>query len=168
MKEYCNRKKIRLNGYDYSKNGYYYITVCTKNRQPLFWKNIVGADIIRPNSCSKTKYFPELSEYGKIADTAIKEIPLYYSNVRIDEYVIMPDHLHMILEISNDENGRMISAPTTVMTIVGQMKRWVSKKIGSSIWQKSFYEHIIRNDTDYQEIKSYIINNPLYYSFQKE
>lgn len=169
MKEYCNRKKIRLNGYDYSKNGYYYITVCTKSRQPLFWKTNVGADIIRPGCCSNTIKFPRLSEYGETVETAIKNIPLHYSNVRINEYVIMPDHLHMILEISNDdENGRIISAPTTVMTIVGQMKRWISKKTGFTIWQKSFYEHIIRNDKEYQEIKSYITNNPLYLSYKNK
>ncbi len=80
----------------------------------------------------------------------------------IDEYVIMHDHIHLILKIANDgENGRMISAPTkTRMTVIGQ-KRWVSKEIGFPIWQKSYYEHIIRDENDYIEKAQYMLNNPL-------
>jgi len=72
----------------------------------------------------------------------------------------MPDHIHMILIISDNENGRMISAPTKPLsTVVGQMKRWVSKEIGFSVWQKSYYEHIIRDDADYMIKAEYIKNN---------
>lgn len=94
---------------------------------------------------------------------AIKAIPRHYPHMKIDEYVIMPDHIHLILVISNDGNsGRMISAPTkTVMTVIGQMKRWVSKEIDFSVWQKSYYEHIIRDENDYNEKAQYILNNPL-------
>ena len=86
------RKNIRLKDFDYSQNGYYYVTICTKDRKNLFWES-VGADIIRPN----------LSEYGKIVNTAINAIALHYPNMKIGEYVIMPDHIHMILIISNNE-----------------------------------------------------------------
>ena len=77
----------------------------------------------------------------------------------------MPNHIHMILVIVGVDTihpqttGRIISAPT-VSVIVGQMKRWVSKQIGFSCWQKSFYEHIIRNENEYQKICEYIENNP--------
>lgn len=157
MIELPRRKQIRLKEFDYSQNGYYFVTVCTKSRQPLFWSD-VGADSIRP--C--------LSEYGKIADTAINAIPQHYSNIIIDEYVIMPDHIHLIIKILNDENdGRIISAPTrSIMTIIGQMKRWVSKNVGFSIWQKSYYEHIIRDENDYNEKAQYIINNPMKYQLK--
>jgi len=79
------------------------VTVCTKNRQPLFW-NPVGADIIRPN----------LSEYGKIVENALNAIPVHYPTINVDEYVIMPDHVHMILIVmsDDDESGQIISAPT--------------------------------------------------------
>lgn len=152
MNEFPKRRQIRLKNYDYSQNGYYFITICTKHGTPSFWEP-VGADIIRPN----------LSKYGKIADTAINAISLCYPSVNVDEYVIMPDHIHLILIISNGENnGRIISAPTkTLMTVIGQMKRWVSKQIGFSIWQKSYYEHIIRDENDYMTKAQYIINNPL-------
>jgi len=152
MNELPKRKQVRLKDYDYSQNGYYFITVCTKDRKLLFWES-VGADIIRPN----------LSNYGKIVDRAINAISSHYPNMKVDEYVIMPDHIHLILKISNDDkNGRIISAPTkTIMTVVGQMKRWVSKEIGFSVWQKSYFEHIIRDENDYIEKAQYILNNPL-------
>lgn len=165
MNELPKRKQIRLKNYDYSQNGYYFITVCTKDRQPLFWKS-VGADIIRPKINQESIV---LSKYGKITDTAINAIPLHYPNMKIDKYVIMPDHIHLILIISNDEtNGRIISAPTkSIPTIIGQMKRWVSKQIGFSIWQKSYYEHIIRNENDYIQIVEYISNNPLKFELER-
>ncbi len=151
MNELPKRKPLRLENYDYSQNGYYFITICTKDRQSLFWQ-FAKADITHPN----------LSEYGKIADEAINAIPSHYSYAKIDKYVIMPDHIHLMLVISNEENGgRMISPPTKpIATIIGQMKRWVSKKIGFPIWQKSYYEHIIRDDNDYIKKAEYILNNP--------
>lgn len=158
--DYPKRKPIRLKDYDYSQNGAYFITICTKDRQPLLWKSIpikcksVGADIIRPNDI-------ELNEYGTIAETAICSISKYYPNCNVDKYVIMPEHIHMILML-NDANGRIISAPTkSIKTIIGQMKRWVSKEIGFSIWQKSFYDHVIRDEADYITKWEYIENNPL-------
>ena len=72
----------------------------------------------------------------------------------------MPNHIHMILFIPCD-NGRMISSPTSILTAVGQMKRYVSKKIGESIWQKSFHDHIIRDKNDYEKISKYIYENPM-------
>ena len=149
MTELPKRKNIRLKDFDYSQNGYYYVTICTKDRKNLFWES-VGADIIRPN----------LSKYGKIVNTAINAISTHYPNIKIGEYVIMPDHIHMIMIISNDENGRMISAPTKPLsTVIGQMKRWVSKEIGFSVWQKSYYDHIIRDESDYMVKAEYIMNN---------
>jgi len=156
MNQLPKRKQIRLPHYDYSQNGYYFITICTKDRQPILseihpndLQNHVGADIIRP----------KLTKYGEIVEKAIKTIPLHYPNFKIDQYVIMPDHVHFILII---ENGRMISAPTkTIMTVIGQMKRWASKESGISLWQKSYFEHIIRDEADYLEKTEYILNNPL-------
>ena len=152
MSEFTKRKQIRLKNYDYSQNGYYFITICTKDKQSLFWEEKHG-------NCIN----PQLSEYGKIAGEAINSISSHYPNVKIDKYVIMDNHIHMILVImANDDinNGQIISAPT-IMRVVGQMKRWISKQIGFSIWQKSFYEHVIRSDSDYKIKAEYIMNNPL-------
>jgi REP element-mobilizing transposase RayT len=103
-----------------------------------------------------------LSTIGKTVEQSILQIADHYKNVVVDKYCIMPDHIHMILRIESDINGRMISAPT-VSTAVGSMKRWASKQIGRPIWQKSFYDHGIRNQQDYDEIWQYIDNNPLKY-----
>ena len=148
------RKPIRIENYDYSTPGTYFITVCTANREKIFWDG-VGADIIRPENVP-------LSIAGKIMEQGILQISEHYKNVSVDKYCVMPDHIHFILRIESDIDGRMVSAPT-VSTVVGSMKRWVSRQIGRSIWQKSFYDHGIRNQQDYDEIWAYIDNNPLKY-----
>ena len=90
------------------------------------------------------------------------QIPEHYGNVTVDKYCVMPDHIHLILCIENDSNGRMVSAPT-VSSVIGSMKRWVSRQIGRPIWQRSYYDHGIRNQQDYNEIWEYIENNPRKY-----
>ena len=152
------RKHNRIEDYDYSTPGAYFITVCTANRAKVFW-NRVGADIIRPQNVP-------LSPIGKIVEQGILQMADHYENVTVDKYCVMPDHIHLILRIETDHDGRMISAPT-VSTVVGSMKRWVSRQVGSPIWQKSFYDHAIRNQQDYDEIWRYIENNPLKYTLKK-
>jgi len=156
--EQPQRKRIRIEDYDYSAPGAYFITVCTGNREKLLWKD-VGADIIRPEQ-------PPLSALGKIVKQAILQIPTHYESVVIDKYCIMPDHIHLLLRIESSMDGRIISAPT-LSTVVGSMKRWVSRQSGRPIWQKSFYDHGIRNQTDYDMIWEYIENNPLKYTLKK-
>lgn len=153
------RKVNRMRGYDYSLNGAYFITICAKDRAELFWEQVVGADIIRPY-IGTDNFSLKLSEYGKIVETAINNIAVIYPNVIVDKFCIMPNHIHMIIFICNEYNGRIISAPT-ISTIVGQMKRWVSKEVGFPVWQKSFHDHIIRNKYDYKKITEYIEINPI-------
>lgn len=147
-KKLPQRKKIRLQGYDYSTAGAYFITICTQNHRKIFWET-VGADIIRPNEI-------KLSKYGLLVETAIKNISEHYENMVVDKYCIMPDHIHLLI---SSTDGRMISAPT-MSRAIGQMKRWVSKHAGSSFWQKSYFDHIIRNENDYRENWEYIDRNP--------
>ena len=144
------RKPIRLNKFDYSQNGAYFITLCTKERKKLFWDN-VGASIARPQEI-------ELSRYGEIVKRAIINIPKIYPAVSLDNYVIMPDHIHLLLRIDDNQNGRPMVAPT-VSTIIQQTKGYITKQIGFSVWQKLFHDHIIRNKNDYMEIWEYIENN---------
>ena len=158
METLPNRKQIRIKNYDYATPGAYFITVCTANRDKIFW-NSVGADIIRPGSLP-------LSASGKIAEQTVLQIASHYENIVVDKYCIMPDHIHLILRIESNTSGRMVSAPT-ISTVVGSMKRWVSRQIGKPIWQKSFYEHSIRNQQDYDEIWTYIDNNPLKYALNR-
>ncbi|MBR3952765.1 MAG: transposase [Oscillospiraceae bacterium] len=154
--ELPKRKHHRLPGYDYSRNGYYFVTICTEDRKPLFWKN-AGADIIRPQNDDTDLL---LSETGVIVKNAIENISEHYHGVFVDRYCIMPNHVHLIIAIMLKENGRIISAPT-VSRVIGQMKRYASKKCGYPIWQKSFYDEIIRSQSAYDEISEYIFENPM-------
>ena len=150
------RKRIRLKDYDYASEGMYLITICTKNRLHILSKIIddsmqnikpVGANCVRP--------IIKLSKIGKIINKEINNISEIYDNINVNEYVIMPNHIHLIIEI---EDGRTQFAPT-ISQIVKQYKGSITKKLNYSIWQKSFYEHIIRNEKEYLKIKEYIKNN---------
>jgi REP element-mobilizing transposase RayT len=160
MRDLPQRKPNRLKGYDYSRNGAYFITICAKDRAELFGRIIcepisVGAATCRP--------FVELSEHGKMVETAIVNIAAIYQDVDVRAYTIMPNHIHLIIEIN--EGRRQVAAPTkstapTISTIVGNMKKYVSINIGFSPWQKSFHDHIIRSEEDCARIAEYIKNNP--------
>ena len=158
--EHPERKANRLKGYDYGSVGAYFITVCIRDRALMLWKPEtyqivlqrmqaflpVGADTIRPL----------LSDYGKAVDQAIREIEYHYPEITIDSYVIMPNHVHILIQAS------AMSKP--ISTIVGQMKRSASMMIGEGIWQKSFYDHIVRDENDLQRIRQYIENNPAHWA----
>lgn len=157
------RKQIRIPGYDYSTPGAYFVTICTQDRRNLFWntegspKADVGAAISRPQNETALPCF--LSFEGEIVQSAIRNMEAIYPGISVDKYVIMPNHVHLLLGIRTDEDGRLIAAPT-LSTAIGQMKRWASKKAGKSLWQKSFHDHVIRNETDFREIWEYIDTNP--------
>ena len=103
-----------------------------------------------------------LSEIGKMVDNELQKLSSVYSAVKVDKYCIMPDHVHLIISISADECGRPQVAPT-ISRIVQQFKGAVTKQAGRTVWQKSFYDHGIRNRRDYDEIWEYINNNPRKY-----
>ncbi len=145
------RKHNRLSEFHYGSGYSYFITICTKDRARILSEITVGEDIILPPSRVN------LTEYGQIAEKALLSIPNYYDGATVNEYVIMPNHIHLILTIRKD--GRMISSPT-MSTIIGQFKRTSSKIVGFALWQRSFYDHIIRNRQDYDEIRKYIFENP--------
>lgn len=145
------RKPNRLSDYDYGAPGAYFVTVCTNDRRNLFWDD-VGAGIARPQAIV-------LSRYGQIVKTAIQNIPLKYPAVAVDTYVIMPNHIHLLLHIRANDNGRPMVAPT-ISTIIQQFKGVVTKQIGFPVWQKLFHDHVIRGQRDYDEVWEYIENNP--------
>ena len=145
------RKPNRLPDYDYSTPGAYFITICLKDRKNLLWES-VGASIARPQR-------PPLSHWGRIVDESIKNIPLCYPGISVDHYVIMPNHIHLLLQIQTDGDGRAMLAPT-VSVVIQQLKGVVTKQIGHSIWQKLFHDHVIRNEADYLKIWQYIDTNP--------
>lgn len=156
-KELPSRKRNRLKHYDYSSCGAYFITICTSDRRNYFW-NGVGATIGRPQDV-------DLSQYGKLVDEAINNIPSIYPALKLDHYVIMPVHIHLLLIIRADEYGRPMVAPT-ISRVVQQLKGYITKRIGHSIWQKLFFDHVIRNRQDYEEHVKYICDNPVKWVIQ--
>ena len=155
------RKSPRLKEYDYSTPGAYFITICTYNRKCLF-SNIVGAIHELPEN--------KLTQYGEIVKQIIEILPDRF-NVSIPKYVIMPNHIHLIIEIySNDEKRAIRESPlqyrrSVIDKMVGFLKMNASKKIyntdSEKIWQRSYHDHIIRGEKDYRKIWEYIDTNVL-------
>ena len=145
------RKPNRLPTFSYSTPGAYFITVCVKNRKNLLWET-VGASIARPHR-------PRLSPVGQIVEHTIRSIPEHYPAITVNHYVVMPNHIHLLLQIHTDEHGRAMPAPT-ISGVVHQMKGIITKQLGYSIWQKLFHDHVIRGEQDYLKIWQYIDGNP--------
>lgn len=148
-KELPKRKELRLKEYNYGQNGAYFVTICVKDRKCVLWES-VGTGIARPI---------KLSHYGRVVENAIQNIPNHYAGVRIDKYVVMPNHVHLLMRIESGEDGRAMPVPT-ISTIIQQTKGYVTKQIGVGIWQSRFYDHVIRNQADYDDVYRYIENNP--------
>lgn len=158
-KELPKRKPTRLGGFDYNKNGAYFITICTQNR-----KNILSKIVEEGSS------LPRLSPYGVIVNKWIQYIPEKYSNVFVDCYVIMPNHIHILLSIVND-GGRENPSPTAY-AVIGWLKYQATKEINElrnntrdKIFQRSFFDHIVRNRDDYNKISKYIYENPMIWQY---
>lgn len=158
-----NRKQNRLRCFDYNQNGAYFITICTIDRKRILSKINVGTGVL---DCPKT----ELLEYGETADKYINQLNNFYDNISVDKYVIMPDHIHLLISIQDGQSGTPVPTNETiefdnrnsvVAKFVGTLKRFCNKEYGENIWQPRYYDHIIRNEQDYNEIWQYIENNPL-------
>ena len=158
MSNQPKRKPNRIEHNDYSTPGAYFVTVCTTNREKIFWSDRRG-ELRSPANVP-------LSDIGMIVNNEIQKLNTIYDSVRVDKYCIMPDHIHFIISIDTDENGRTQCAPT-ISRVIKQFKGSITKQIGRPIWQKSFYDHGIRNQQDYDEIWEYIENNPLKYALNR-
>ena len=146
------RKSTRLKDYDYSKDGYYFITVCTQNR-----KNILS-------TVGEGFPLPKLTQCGEITERLLLEITERYEEINIDKYVIMPNHIHLVIALKNDGRG---NPSPTIDRAMGWFKYMATKEInklletpGKKIFQRSFHDHIIRGEDDYKEIWQYIDSNP--------
>lgn len=161
MSKLPKRKNTRLKEFDYSQSRYYFVTICLKDRKEFF-SHIKNTDLI-------------LTEYGKILDEVWRSLPKYY-NVELDYYVIMPDHFHGILildntlTVKNDIEDKQFS----LSEIIGKFKSFSTRKIRERlakgdkfVWQKSFYDRIIRNESELYNIRKYIKENPLRWDLEK-
>jgi len=181
MKNHPDRKSNRLKNYDYSQDGYYFVTICTQNREHFFGE-IRNAEM-------------QLNEYGKIAKKCWLEIPNHFPNILLDEFIIMPNHVHGILIIENNlientnnvGNKNFCSLPwqtkfsKSLSSVIRGFKIGVTKyyrektvrnnnhcSLSKKIWQKSFYDHIIRNEESLFQIREYIQNNSLKWELEQD
>lgn len=149
------RKKLRLPDYDYSSEGAYFVTICTQNRQCLF-SNITDGEI-------------RLNEAGTMIQIRWQQLPERFNNILLDEFTIMPNHLHGIIEIAEAGTrpaptlGAIIGAFKSITThdyIAGVRQRnW--PPFSEKLWQRNYYEHIIRNESELNRTRQYILDNPV-------
>ncbi|MDR1508886.1 MAG: transposase [Synergistaceae bacterium] len=199
MGDMAARKRNRLKDYDYSQNGAYFVTFCVKDRAELLCEISTvgdaalgvpppagnGVSMSAENSvllpAENSVPFIQFTPYGDIVKKHIENIPNVYPNVFLDNYVIMPNHIHLLLRVETEWNNgtpraeyggmpgaeyngtpraaspTMAIIPKTINALMGL----TSKKAGFPLWQRSYHDHIIRNRNDYDRIAEYIENNPL-------
>lgn len=159
-----SRRPSRLEGFDYSKDGSYYITLFVKQGCMMLWSlESVWAISNRPKQDEPLPQdFPVLSQYGKATEKYIKEIAAHYPGAKVREYVIMPNHVHMIirLECPKDSSGRLLIVPTSVPTIIQQLKQAITKSVKTSLWAKGYIDRVIRNEKEEALLTEYIKNDP--------
>jgi REP element-mobilizing transposase RayT len=166
-----HRRSIRLKGYDYSQAGLYFISICTQNKKCIFGEIIDdGNDIM---VCV-------LNEYGRIVENAWIKTAEMRSNIYLDAFVIMPNHIHSIIHINTNttvgaycntplQHKSLFKSPSNnIGAIIRGYKSCVTKQInilrnspGVPVWQRNYYEHIVRNEKSYHQILEYIKNNPI-------
>ena len=168
MGDLKNRKTVRMKGANYNNIGVYFITLCTKNRRCLL-SHVVGTGV--PDGPKL-----QLKKHGRIADKYIKQLNDFYQHISVKAYVIMPNHIHLLLFIKptycalgRDPRGEIGPSGTPVPTVqnstiskfISTLKRFCNKEYGENIWQNRSYDHIIRNREDYKNHLKYIHENPI-------
>lgn len=143
------RKPTRLKNYDYSNNGYYFITICTDKKQCLLG-HIVGEDLCALPSI-------KLTAIGETVKNSLEYINTKYDCIKIDKFVIMPNHIHLIIAKQTGGHG---DPPLQIFNIIGDLKSFTTHEYGKTLWQRTFHDHIIRDEKDYLRIWNYIDTNP--------
>jgi putative transposase len=169
--EFKRRRSLRLKEYSYAQAGAYFVTVCTKNKQCIFGE-----------VCNEEM---NLSDKGRIVREEWLKTAALRLYVKLDQFVVMPNHFHAILWIEKNNRGTARCAPTisrfgklpseSLSSIIRGFKAAVTKHInilcnpaGSPLWQRNYYEHVIRDDEALNRIREYIMNNPLNWEFDRE
>ena len=156
MENYYNRKTIRLKNYDYSQEGMYFVTICTNNREEILSKIDcidVGAGLVSAHV--------KLTDIGRKIEKIYLNLEKEFNNIKLHEYVIMPNHVHGIIEIKERADTR--PAPTIgkiICSFKSKTAVYIIKKYNKKIWQRNYYEHIIRNEKELYKIIEYIEYNP--------
>jgi putative transposase len=162
-----HRRSIRLADYDYTMQGVYFVTICTQDRQCWFGTIEDG--------------HMQVNEYGRIVAECWEWLPQQYPYVHLDAWVVMPNHLHGIIVLGNGIQGGSRTAPTgpakykSLGRLIGAFKTISTRQVNllcntstTPLWQRNYYEHIIRNENSLRRIRHYIINNPARWTLDAE
>ena len=164
-----HRRSIRIRVYDYSQGGMYFVTICTRDREYLFGEVVDGE--------------MRLSLYGEIARTCWGEIPEHFPHAALDVSVIMPNHVHGIIVVGARHAVPLQSSPEcfgapvagSIPTIVRSFKSVVAKHVnalrgtpGIPVWQRNYYEHVVRDEESLNRIRQYVADNPARWAFDRE
>ncbi|MBE5792717.1 MAG: transposase [Clostridiales bacterium] len=154
------RKHPRLKSFDYSTPGAYFVTICTQNKRCLL-SSIVGRGLAPAEN--------HLTEYGKIAMEQLFLLEKRYDFLKIDQYVIMPNHVHVIFILSQTAGASPRPTMTDIVCAYKSLTTRECKKVKpiDKLFQTSFYEHVVRGQEDYDEIAEYIVNNPKKWELDK-
>ena len=158
--DYPTRKKNRLANYDYSQNGGYFITICTKQKECLL-ASIVGDGVLDVP-------VTHLSDFGSAIERRIHKMNRVYPNVQTVKYAIMPNHVHLLVCVEQQDSrcaagtsGRPSPTNEIIPSYVSTLKRLCNREIGENIWQRSYHDHIIRDQAHFDLIWNYIDTNPI-------
>jgi putative transposase len=151
--EIHHRRSIRLKEFDYSQPGAYFMSTNTIGRKPVFGK-INNIEML-------------MNDFGMIVEKVWSGLPRHYPQIEIDDYCVMPDHFHGIIKINEIQNGK----PTSLSEFIRAFKSFSSREInlsmnsqGTPIWQRNYFEHVIRTEKDMSRIRQYILDNPIRWS----
>ena len=137
------RRANRLKNFDYGSTNCYFVTFCVKDGASLLWR------------WRGEEWEHELSDFGLAVERAVLSVD-GVKNIHLHHYAIMPNHVHMIIELLRTDNGER----EQLSDVVRYVKSQISREIGNSIWQRSYYDHVIRDEKDYQRVWEYVENNP--------
>jgi len=156
------RRSIRLKNYSYSTAGFYYVTICTENKHCLFGHVINGRMHLNPA--------------GQMVDNVWSNLSHKIDNIHLDEHIVMPNHLHGIVILPDIDSPKAQSLPKVIRRFKSytdfsyrqgmKVSNW--RAFDRSLWQRNYYEHVIRNDKSLLRIQEYIANNPLKWDFDRE
>lgn len=162
-----HRHSLRLQGYDYAQAGAYFVTICTEGRRALFGE--IGDGAMR------------LNDLGKTVAECWESLPRRYAHVELDEYVVLPNHLHGIIVLGRGDEGGSRTAPTggakrkPLGRLIGAFKTESAHRIndlrstpGAPLWQRNYFEHVIRDDVSLSRIRQYIVGNPTRWDLDPE
>lgn len=158
--QFPKRKHPRLKSDVYDRAGMYFLTICTKDRSPCLGKIVWEAERLQ------TTAHCELSEAGAAVAEHLQRIPLSDAGAAADTFIVMPDHVHLLLALQTGEPSAVVtgawspSTYTRMVRIVKSFKTMVTKQLGYSVWQTSFYDTVLRDPAAFPAVRQYILANP--------